>query len=280
MGKALKPLIIIQLLVSIAALWLAVDLFSQREVLKKRTQNLEDASKAFADSIRFDEFKKSELVVEKKEDFPKQQQALKLLAAAGNNQYDDLITTKQDLENTRQDLEQTRVELANTKNELNDTREQVAQLTDSLNQREAELAQANVRVGELESQTAALQSEVESLNNQYAELEEELGDCEANYQSLKLDFDKLVGETTGGPAARGLAGRILLVNPDWNFVILNIGSEKGLAPTAEMLVHRSDRLVGRVRINSVNETMAVAEILGDWEQKSIRKGDFVISPES
>ncbi len=79
---------------------------------------------------------------------------------------------------------------------------------------------------------------------------------------------------------KGLFGKVLIVNPEWNFVVLDIGSERGLVPAAEMLVHRSDRLIGRVRITSVDEEMAVAEIMGDWEERTIRSGDLVISPES
>ena len=64
----LKPLVILQLLISIGALVLGILLFGQREVLKKRTQNLEKGAADFAESIRFEEFNQDALVVKNKED--------------------------------------------------------------------------------------------------------------------------------------------------------------------------------------------------------------------
>jgi len=275
MGKLLKPLIIVQLLFSIAALVLGIMLFQQREMLKGRTQKLEQAAASFAQKIRHTDFR-----VERIQSYETMDGPLNRLAVAGENLYEELQVTKQDLENTRQDLAQTKVELSSTKAELADARDQIAQLNDALDQRDAELARANSRVENLEQQTADLQGELDGLQDDFAKLEEDLSDCEASYDSLKVDFEKLVGETTGGPTARGLTGRVLLVNPDWNFVVLDIGSEGGLNPAAEMLVHRDDTLVGRVRVSSVEENLAVAEILRDWSLQTIRKGDYVVSPES
>jgi len=277
MAKALKALIIVQLLIGIGALVLGSILFSQREVLKKRVQQLEDGVEAVAKSIRFETFRKDSLVVNDKSGLDPQKNSLALVAAAGQNQWTELQDTKQDLENTRSDLEQTRTELANTKSQLSDARDQIAQLEQTVAQREADLAQANGRIDTLETEATALQAEIDSLTAKVAELEESFRECEANYDSLLSDFKKLVGEKTN---VKGLAGRILFVNPEWNFVILDIGSDEGISATAEMLVQRSDKLVGRVRVTTVDNSMSVAEIIPEWQEEAVRKGDYVISPES
>jgi hypothetical protein len=78
------------------------------------------------------------------------------------------------------------------------------------------------------------------------------------------------------PPPTGLTGRILVVNPDWNFVVLDVGSEAGLGTQTELIVYRTDQLVGRVRVSSVQNQTAVAEILQDWQQQPLREGDHVL----
>jgi hypothetical protein len=58
--------------------------------------------------------------------------------------------------------------------------------------------------------------------------------------------------------------------------VLDIGSDSGLVRDAQMLVHRADKLIGKVRITNVQKSMAIAEIMMDWEQSPVREGDYVL----
>ena len=112
-------------------------------------------------------------------------------------------------------------------------------------------------------------------NNQLVKAEEEMRDLQDQVATL----DKIVKETTptgNRPLPLGLTGKITVVNSDWNFVVLDIGSESGLVRDAQMLVHRADKLIGKVRISNVQKDMAIAEIMTDWEQSPIREGDYVL----
>ena len=74
---------------------------------------------------------------------------------------------------------------------------------------------------------------------------------------------------------KGLHGRVVVVNKDWNFVVLDIGSRAGLVPNAEMLVHRGDLLIGKVLVSGVTRDLAIADIRPEWQQMQIQEGDFV-----
>jgi hypothetical protein len=43
-----------------------------------------------------------------------------------------------------------------------------------------------------------------------------------------------------------------------------------------MLVHRADKFIGKVRIAYVQKSMAIADIMTDWEQSPIQEGDYVL----
>jgi len=71
----------------------------------------------------------------------------------------------------------------------------------------------------------------------------------------------------------GVEGRVLAVNPAWNFVVLNLGDKQGVVNNAELLVKRGRQLVGKVRITSVEPSTSIADIVAN----SVPSGT-VISP--
>jgi uncharacterized phage infection (PIP) family protein YhgE len=203
------------------------------------------------------------------------QVALDGVAISAENRYEELQNTKTDLANTRDELDKTTKELATTKTELSTAQAKVTELTDSLAQKEAEVAQAKSQIDQLQQDKTALQTQIDDLNNQLVKAEEEMRDLQDQVATLTKIVDDI---TPAGPKALplGLTGKISVVNADWNFVVLDIGSDSGLVRDAQMLVHRADKLIGKVKITNVQKNMAIAEIMMDWEQSPIREGDYVL----
>jgi uncharacterized phage infection (PIP) family protein YhgE len=279
MAKALKPLIIVLLVLSVIALSLGMVLFFQRDVLKGRTQKNEQAIVKIAQNLRVDNFDGARFTDQIK-NYEGMQAPLDSITVFAENRYEELQDTKKDLEDTRQDLAKTKTELATTKTELAETQAKVTELTDTIAQKDAELAQASGRITQLEQDKATLQVQIDDLNNQLVKSEEDMRDLQDQVATLNKIVSDLEIEK-GGPVLgvpQGLTGKIVVVNPAWNFVILDIGSEQKLVAGAEMMVHRNDQLIGKVRVSSVQKNMAVAEIMADWQQagQSPNEGDNVL----
>ena len=274
MAKALKPLVIVLLVLSIVSLVLGIVLFSQRGTIKDRVQKNEQAVVKIAENLHIEGLDSAQLAGQLK-DVKTMQLALDKVSVSAMNRYDELQNTKTDLENTRTELDKTTKELATTKTELSAAQAKVTELTDTLAQKEAEVAQAKSQVDQLQQDKAALQSQIDDLNNQLVKAEEEMRDLQDQVATL----DKIVKESTptgNRPLPLGLTGKIAVVNADWNFVVLDIGSDAGLVRDAQMLVHRQDKLIGKVKITNVQKTTAIADIMMDWEQSPIREGDYVL----
>jgi predicted RNase H-like nuclease (RuvC/YqgF family) len=214
-------------------------------------------------------------LVEQLKDVKAMQIALDSVAVSAENRYEELQNTKTDLENTRADLAKTKDELATTKTDLAASQAKVTELTDSLARKETEVAQAKSQIDQLQQDKTALQTQVNDLNNQLVKAEDEMKDLQDKVVILEgaLKAIPTVGQEILPP---GLTGKIAVVNSDWNFVVLNIGSNSGLVNNAQMLVHRADKLIGKVRITNVQKSMAIADIMMDWEQSPIREGDYVL----
>ena len=78
----------------------------------------------------------------------------------------------------------------------------------------------------------------------------------------------------------GLEGRVLAVNPNWNFVVLNIGDRQGVATNSSLIIKRGGNLVGRLRVTSVEPSTSIADIQAGSVPKGsfVQPGDIVIFP--
>lgn len=283
MGKLLNPLVVILLLLSIVALVLGIMLFSDREIVKGRVQKLETAVVDVADAMADEKdphIEPLDYQVQKQSlmDYEKMDQQLNTMKTIAKVRYDDLFETEADLDKTEKTLVKTEGELKDTKEELNDTRAEVDRLEEDVAQKTREIDEAGRRIDTLEQDKASMQVQMDELNATIVQAQETIQEKQDEIDMLEETLARTApdeGTVIEGPP-EGLTGHVLVVNPYWNFVVLDIGREAGLQATHEMIVHRDDRLVGRVRVSSVEDNMAVAEILNDWEQVPIREGDYVL----
>jgi hypothetical protein len=116
------------------------------------------------------------------------------------------------------------------------------------------------RIQELETLTAKLQSELDSAKG----ITKTLQQREDDRQKKQL--------------AKGTEGRVLAVNPAWNFVVLSLGDKQGISNNTELLVKRGTRFLGKVRITSVEPSTSIADIVANSmpQGTTIAPGDNVI----
>jgi cell shape-determining protein MreC len=66
------------------------------------------------------------------------------------------------------------------------------------------------------------------------------------------------------------------VDPKYDFVILDIGAKEGVLPNAKMMVNRDGKLIGKVKITSVEPNRSIANVMPEWKQDEIMEGDQVL----
>ena len=130
------------------------------------------------------------------------------------------------------------------------------------------------RVAELTAQLQKAQAEAaeakqvsDSLNNRIKDTETKLAAAE---QKEKL--------RSSGMVRAGLQGRVLAVNPGWNFVVLSVGDKQGVIVNAPLLVVRNNEPIARLRITSVEPSTSIADVIPGTVRKgvSVQPGDSVI----
>ena len=58
-------------------------------------------------------------------------------------------------------------------------------------------------------------------------------------------------------------------------MVLDIGSNDGVVENASMIIYRDGKLVGKLKVTSVEPSIAIADILADWQQTPPLEGDTV-----
>jgi hypothetical protein len=115
----------------------------------------------------------------------------------------------------------------------------------------------------LETERTALQTENKTLLRRSNELQ-------ARLDRYERPEDREV------PLPPGTKGKIVAVDPKYDFVVLDIGSNQGLIPDAKMLVNRDGKLIAKVKITRVEPNRAIANVMPEWKQEDIVEGDQVV----
>ncbi len=119
---------------------------------------------------------------------------------------------------------------------------------------------------------------LESANENLATMENKLANLEADYANLNQKYQKMIGSTAKAQtsALKKLAGKVIDVNYDWNYVVINLGTKDNLPEELEMIVAREQEYICKVLITKVYREYAVAEILPKFKKGNVIEGDRVI----
>ena len=97
-----------------------------------------------------------------------------------------------------------------------------------------------------------------------------------NNATLRAKLDLYEDPTKKVVLREGLKGKVVMVDPKWDFVVLDIGSDQGALERGELLVNRDGKLVGKVRLSSVERSRSIANVISEVKQSDIKEGDQVV----
>jgi regulator of replication initiation timing len=193
-----------------------------------------------------------------------------------------LKTTKEHLESTTAKLASTQQELETATTKNTELDKQNTDLTDKLTKM---TARADTAEQTLEKWSQLPPPEqIKTIISDLAQTKTHLGAILAENKILvvsrddyKTKWERIFGAGEAPPPMPdGLKGLVMAVDPKYDFVVLNIGDEQGVKERGEMMVDRKGRLIGKVRITSVQKNQCVATIMAEWKRGEVKEGDQVI----
>lgn len=203
--------------------------------------------------------------------------------------YSQLTTTKRQLAATNAVLVDTQSQLADAQaardkavataaaqqKRADDLSDQLTQVTAARDDAQAKLA-AYTATGQTPQQVEQLVTDIKNYQDEIAAITLE----KAILSRTVARLNNQIQEITGGPdyvvkLPATLEGRVLVVDPKWDFVVLDIGDDQGVLPEGEMLVSRDGKLVAKVIVRSVEKDRCIANIIPGWKLGDVYEGDLV-----
>jgi hypothetical protein len=200
----------------------------------------------------------------------------------------ELASTKTTLKKTQADLSQTQQELADTQSErdkavaradsqtkrANDLSGKLTKVTAERDSAQKDLAAYKAtqltpeQVYKLSSNLKDAQTEIEVVNGEKVVLLHTVA-------RLTNELAKYIGPDNVVKLRPDLRGKVLVVDPKWDFVVLNIGEDQGVISDGELLVSRQGKLVGKVVVRSVQKDRSIANLVPGWKLGDFFEGDEV-----
>ena len=72
-----------------------------------------------------------------------------------------------------------------------------------------------------------------------------------------------------------LKGKVVAVDPKWEFVVLNIGDDQGVLLHGQLLVSRDSKLVAKVIVRTIYKNSCIANVMPNWKLGEVFEGDMV-----
>jgi len=114
----------------------------------------------------------------------------------------------------------------------------------------------------LQDRVAVIEDEKKVLQRQLTRVQNELNVYKDPNHPVELPAD--------------LVGKVLVADPKWDFVVLNVGEDQGAQEHGELLVNRNGKLVAKIKITSVQKDRSIANVMPGWKLGEVLEGDQVI----
>jgi hypothetical protein len=213
-----------------------------------------------------------------------------------------LVTTEKTLKKTKTDLEKTSAQLTQTNNALvaavserdkaisdaDAATRRAADLTENLNTTKKTLSDAQDELaiyhqsGYTGAQVLQFAKQIKDLQDNLAGSHDENKLLSDKLAKLQYQLDKYIGKIKIVYLPPTLKGKILVSDPKWDFVVLDIGEAQGVKQDGELLVSRNGKLVAKVVVRSLQKDRSIANVMPGWKLGEVMEGDQVIPahPES
>ncbi|MFH1202643.1 MAG: hypothetical protein V1674_07185 [Candidatus Omnitrophota bacterium] len=210
------------------------------------------------------------------------------LEAMRSNLDKNLQSTKEEVDRLQVQLTDANTQLAAASGELQTEKTNKDKLSIEINGLEAQLKQEKStredvfkQLEKAKGDLEAKSKELENLNNIKKDLEAKIKDLEVK-SSEGVQLEKIVvKQSSSSEASRAgiLEGKILSVNREYDFAIVNFGRKAGISVGDMFTVYNNkDKSIGKLKVEKVYEALSAANFLPPIQKDQIKEGCRVTKP--
>jgi len=199
-----------------------------------------------------------------------------------------LATTKQNLETAQKTLAQTQQQLADAQaarkkaedtaaaqvKRADDLSDKLTKATQDRDAAQAELA-AYKATGKSPEEIGKLVLLIKQDKDTINAINDEKKILTRTIARLQSQLDQLIGTNNVVKLRADLKGKVVVVDPKWDFVVLDVGDEQGVLENGELLGSRDGKLVAKVIVRTGEKDRCIANVMPGWKLGEVFEGDEV-----
>lgn len=203
-----------------------------------------------------------------------------------------IATLTQNLEEEKAAREQASGEMQSLQAELKEQKELRMALETKLTQAQEDTKKIQAQLKEMDGKKAALEARIKELEAQIEEIQAgniELGKIVVGTEGEAASPERGAAKTEE-PAAKKEApakqpekksapafeSKVLVVNKEYNFVVINMGTKDGVRVGDVFSVYHNNKYVGDVKVDKVHDSMAAAGFTSPDMKDKVGEGDKVV----
>jgi len=303
MSIFLKIMVIFNFLIALAAgagAWL---IFEQRDILKERIQIHERNWPKVAEALQVggfgisayaddDETKWGNWASEPDDTVQKikkhiqnpvhMEAGMKELAAVAEDRVQMMALNRVEWDKMIGRLSDTNIVLATTAQNLKNTEDDLDERTTERDDLDSQVKVAMNQIGNLNAEKQGLQADINNLESDMSKINAAKTKVEENLQKSEEELlaktEELRQCISGYKGINTVEeyGKIVAIQPDYNFVIINLGRQNKVQLGSQAMVHRGDELVAKINITQVDDEVSVGTVDDTWQLKEIKTNDQII----
>jgi hypothetical protein len=190
--------------------------------------------------------------------------------------------TQAELERTNSVLVSTMTERDTAVSDAADAKKQASDLSDNLKKSQSDLQDAQNQLAAWSALGIPIQNikatlaSLRTVTDERDAIAQEKKILLANNYKLKEKIRSLLDSDYEVPLPVGLKGKVLVADPRYDFVILNIGEKQGVLEDGKLLVDRNGKLIAKVKVKTVEPDRCIANVMPGWKLSDIMEGDQVL----
>jgi predicted nuclease with TOPRIM domain len=178
-------------------------------------------------------------------------------------------------------------ETAEKENALDD----IVKLKSDLEKQKDLRSELETKLTQKQKDVEKTQAQTKDLENKKTELETKIKDLEAQAQQAKTQAGVDLGTVVVGPEGtasieaatqaqpsqqtKGLEGKVLVVNKEYNFMVINLGSRDGVSANDIFSIYHNNNYIGDVKVSKAHDAMSAADFLSSATKDQVSEGDRV-----
>jgi len=188
-----------------------------------------------------------------------------------------------DFEQEKSDRQEAEAKFEQLRADLEQQKALRSDIEDKLNLAQDEGKTIKAQIKTLEQQKSDLEMQVKELESaKKVELgkvvvnpDQAVHDRRAKAKAAKIKSATPATAKAAAIKAGALEGKILVVNKEFNFIVISLGNKDGIAIGDEFVVYHNKDFVGNVKVEKVHESMSAAGFSDDYKNKFF-ENDMVI----